>query len=467
MPYQGERASRLGHVDLVRNPVVAQALSRWRPAGQGEGTDPVAASRIVPVDELDGPVLPVDRTLTVDGSCSELAVSDDHPTVKVGFLRVAATLLDLTRYDAARTGRFVDPAALASAQRQSSFDAALPGVRLVAPGSTGVDTWRDELDGFLATTRVDEAAGTTLEDALFLLYGRDGEPADTLPLDLCPGCGETFPAGREIPVPRDGGACPACGTVVLPADVLRTHLEYDQVGSSTAGLIRVMNVAERLTTVAYLHLLRDDPALDGTLFVTDGPLAMFGPTKVLARHYARFLSDLARHRQARGMYGPLLVGVEKTGAFAEHARAVRERIEPGSVMTLPLEAITALLGRPFHNDYGRNYLYGRRFVHRTGDGTVLTLTVPAVPGVHPYAEDGSGEDLAAYPTLRSVCTALDGLTTSRHEDAIVPVVMAHGAASLPAGVGHSVLRTLAQTTVPGLQVSTGRPGWSEQRFGRR
>jgi hypothetical protein len=149
---------------------------------------------------------------------------------------------------------------------------------------------------------------------------------------------------------------------------------------------------------------------------------------------------------AKNVTAPLLVGVEKTGRFVEHSELIRDLIPIGNVMRLTTEYINRITGRPEGNQYGTDEFYGRRFIYRTTSGDPLVITVPPRPGVLPYEGDGA-EDWDSYPTLRPICEVLDSVRTRLYPNAVIPVALAHNSAALPLGVGHSVLRALAQKGV--------------------
>jgi hypothetical protein len=156
--------------------------------------------------------------------------------------------------------------------------------------------------------------------------------------------------------------------------------------------------------------------------------------------------------EGKGLIAPLLVGVEKSGRFVEHAELIRELIPENHVMRLTRDYINRITGRPAGNQYGTDEFYGRRFIYRTTTGDPLVITVPPKPGVLPYEGMGA-EDFDSYPSLRTVCEVLDTVRTRLYPNAVIPVALAHSAAALPLGVGQSVLRAMAQKGV-GLPVDT-------------
>lgn len=412
-------------------------------------------SRCRPAEDLENAEISqtVRFAITVDGSDSEVEATREHPTVKVGYLRVAASCIDIDKLHQAGAGDFVDPHLLRLSHQHAAFDRALPGSGLVIPGLTGVNTWRQELDRFLHETKFDQASEQTLADMVLALHGSPSTPASTVPLRRCPSCGAKGapPSGVLIEVPKDGTNCPACAQSVYLGDVLRTEEEYMAEGSNRSSLTRLMLVAERLTSLGYMQLLYEDPhsydVLGKTLFITDGPLGLYGTVAPLKRRFQDYLAEFAKECAANNLpAAPLVVGVEKSGTFVEHAKLISHLIEPGHVMLLTTEYINRITGRPASNPYGSDEFYGRRFIYRCKSGGIIVFTVPPKPGVTPYG-DPDGEVWSSYPTLRPVCEVLDHVQTRLYENAVIPVALAHSAASLPLGVGQSVLRALVQQSL--------------------
>jgi len=454
MPYPNERAPRLGHVPTVSNKAVQEAFARWevaqaRPDDESRITDLCADVSTLPTRTQSGDVR---FSITVDGSETEVEATREHPTVKVGYIRVAGSLLEIDKLNEAAKGPFVDPRMVSDAHQAASFDAALPGSGLVQPGYSGKDTWRREADHFLQNTRFDEESSRTLADALLTLHGAPGQAAAGISLRTCPSQSHAdYPADARPLVGKAGGQCTDCGAVLYLADVLRTHEEYNPESSNQLAITRTMNIAERLMTLSYLDLFysaagRPLDTFRNTIFVTDGPLALFGGLAPLKRRFHDYLQQLFTWSDAQGVDLPLMVGVEKTGRFVEHAELIADLIPEGHVMKLTTAYINRMTGRPDGNQYGTDEFYGRRFIYRTTAGDPLVITVPPKAGVLPY-EGPASEDFASYPTLRTICEVLDGVRTRLYPNAVIPVALAHSSAALPLGVGQSVLRALAQKGV--------------------
>jgi hypothetical protein len=453
VPYSNEKASRLGHVPTVSNNAVQAAFARWEVAQAKPEDGERVTSLSVPVASL--PTLTsasdIKFAITVDGSDSEVEVTRQHPTIKVGYLRIAGSFLDLDKIAAAGEGPFVNPVQIRGAHSEAAFDAALPGSGLIRPGLNGRDTWRQEIDHFLRNTRFDQDSDSTLADALLAMHGTPGTPAKDVPIRTCPSCAYKFAPGAEPRVSSSGGTCTECTQSLYLADVLRTHDEYSPEGSNQTALTRIMLVAERLMTLSYFEhfytqVEAPEEVLRRTIFITDGPLALFGVVAPLKRRLQAYNDALNVWGESKGIAAPLLVGIEKSGRFVEHAELIADLIPRGSVMRLTTDYINRITGRPEGHQYGRDEFYGRRFIFRTTAGDPLVITVPPKAGVLPY-EGAASEDFESYPTLRVVCEVLDEVRTRLYPNAVIPVALAHNSASLPLGVGHSVLRAMAQKKI--------------------
>jgi hypothetical protein len=454
MPYSNETAPRLGHVPVVNNQAIQEAFSRWEVVQARPDDDHGIKSLCKPLSDLVeiSEASDVCFAITVDGSDSEVEATREHPTVKVGFIRVAGSFVDLDKLASSGEGAFVNPVELHHSHVESAFDMTLPGSGLVIPGQSGVDTWRQELDRFFGDIRFDDDSPLTLADALLILHGSPDRPASELTLGACPVCrAKDFASDVKLKAGKNGGRCPFCNAVLYISDALRTHEEYVPEGSNQTALTRVMLVAERLMTLSYVqHIYTTAPKPEDvfrqTLFITDGPLGLFGVVAPLKRRFQAYNDSMYRWAETKGIAAPFLVGIEKSGRFVEHAELIADMIPEGNVMMLSTEYINRMTGRAQENVYGRDEFYGRRFIYRTTSGDPLVITVPPRSGVLPY-EGAGAEDFSSYPTLRTVCEVLDSVRTRLYANAVIPVALAHSSASLPLGVGHSVLRAMAQKGV--------------------
>lgn len=452
MPYRtpsgrAERSRSLGHVPLVESPVIQRKLETFRVFTPSADV-PIDEGLLTPAGDLSQPGPLPTWIMAFDGSPQEVAANETYPSTRLGYIQVAGVLVNIRRMAEEGGMTFVDPAVIRSCIDEALHSIVMPSSNVCRPDALTVrDSWRREVFDVFRDYRVED---TPLLDTFFSLmnYGpRAGAPG-TITVMRCSASPDCL--ARNIPVPRDGVACPQCGETVFPTDALRLHEEVTEYNPNMTALGRLMSVLEHITMLAYMQFLhaRQPRVLGNVAFILDGPLAVFGPqswfhTAILA--YIHFLyTDLA----ARQMRPPVIMGIEKTGQFAEHALAIQDRIPPRTVMRLPdtyiYGRILASRERP-DTRYGLDEYYGRKFFYRSATGQLLTVSL--TPEVDPASLES--QDLAVFPTLPAALGILDQIGTKLYDNAVIPVALAHSYASIPLRTGSRVLTLLTRRILDG------------------
>ncbi|MFJ4860131.1 hypothetical protein [Streptomyces sp. NPDC088748] len=459
MPYDHERASRIGHVQTALSPAIIEAMERWQTPSLEVGDpthikDRITSLESLVMDERPNPTF----AIAFDGSNQEVEARPGYPSVRVGYIQIAGVYVDIFKFLGANNSGLVDSRQLERAQITQTVNSVLPGANVFLNGITGRDSWRAEFDRSFAESEItDFGKAFSLTDALMTIHGKPGAPASSLTLSKCPTCG-----APDQRVTASGGVCaiPECMEKIYPTDVLRGYEEFTEDGENALTLTRAMNIAERLLLISYIDgFYRVEPRmLSQGIFITDGPLAVYGPAAPMKSKFLDYWSQLCLAMDQRDFAPPLLVGIEKSGRFVDHARVIDRHIPNGHVMMLDTPYVNRYVTnqKPDHY-YGKDEFYGRRFIYKTSTGESLVVTVPRVPGGHPYEKpriDSSGdfiqvpsEQYQFYPTLRATLETLDLMQTHLYPNAVIPVALAHSASSLPLGTGRSVLTLLAQRSL--------------------
>jgi hypothetical protein len=380
--------------------------------------------------------------LAIDGSHVVAEIRDGLPSVRYGFAQAAAAFLDLGVLETQRAERFVDPYEVERAVTTALVTLDLPvSGAYTRPGIDIATSWREAVDQLFRRKKVEvNGLDQTLLELLFLLHGKPGAPAGGVPV-TCP----EQTCGQETQVPTAGGTCSACSKQLFPTDVLRIHEEVADEGSNETALGRLMSVVELLVLVGLTTLLWEKSRkklLPTTLFLVDGPLAMFGtPAKLRGRALDYFQA------MAAGTDGdaPYLCGIEKSGAMVDFARqlARHDIVLPGELMVCDQDIIARVTNSSNAIAYGKETYWGRKFIYRALDGRVVVPTVMP-PTDAPYDENGGKADPASYPTLPAILDVIDRTGSSMYVDGIIPVAAAHGKAAFPIGVGTDVLKLVAK-----------------------
>ncbi|MEV6704286.1 hypothetical protein [Micromonospora wenchangensis] len=444
MPYETvagthELASRLGHSTAVVRAIADQRTFHV-PAEVLRDVEEIR-KRVRHRSDFNSSASSLSSALAVDGSYVVERVRDGLPSVLYGFAQAAAAYLDLSILEKQKAQRFVEPYEIAKAVNTALVTLDLP----VAGAYTreGVDiatSWREAIDQLFRTKKVEvNRLNQTLLELLFLLHGKPGVPASTVPVS-CP----TENCSMDLRVPPAGAACDACGSWLFPTDVLRIHEEVGEEGSNQSALGRLMSVVELLVLVGLATLLWEQSRqelLPTTLFIVDGPLAMYGPPAKLRGRALDYFQAMAATTPG---VGPFVCGIEKSGAMVDYARqlARHDVLAPGDLLVCDEQIIARVTNATNARAYGKETYWGRKFVYRALDGRVVVPTVMPPSGA-PYDANGGQPDPKNYPTFPAIIDVIDRTGSSMYIDGIIPVAAAHGKAAFPIGVGTDVLRLVA------------------------
>jgi hypothetical protein len=392
--------------------------------------------------------------LAIDGSYVVERVRDGLPSVLYGFAQAAAAYIDLGILETQRAERFVDPYEIDRAVNTALVTLDLPVAGAYTREGVDISTsWRESIDQLFRTKKIEvNRLNQTLLDLLFLLHGRPGAPASTVPVN-CP----TENCNKDVPVAVQGAKCDACGIWLFPSDVLRIHEEVGEEGSNQTALGRLMSVVELLVLVGLTTLLWEQSRqelLPTTLFIVDGPLAVYGPPAKLRGRALDFFQAMAATTPGDGLF---VCGIEKSGAMVDYARqlAHHDVLAPGDLLVCDEVVIARVTNATNARAYGKETYWGRKFIYRALDGRVVVPTVMPPAGA-PYDANGGQPDPKDYPTLSAILDVIDRTGSSMYIDGIIPVAAAHGKAAFPIGVGTDVLRLVATKRL-GLDHVAGSP----------
>jgi hypothetical protein len=444
MPYltrtgRSEAARSTSHVPVADNVLIKEKLDSYRLYMPKAGGD-IDHELILSAEALERVPGSVRWAMSFDGSQQEVAVREEYPSTRVGYIQVAGVLVHLEEMLKEGQHDLVDPSRVRDAISSSLYSLVLPGSNVCRRGMTSVqESWRAEVFEVFRDYRIE---GTPLLDVFWLLAQRsDKWSSGGIVLAHCPrpDCTAT-----GLGVLKNGSFCPSCRIALYPTDALRIHEEVDEESSNLTALGRLMMCLEHITVAAYISFLhqREAGLLSTVAFLVDGPLALFGPQAWLHGAIEKYLQELNLAVRPLGLPGILLFGIEKSGQFVEHLHGIGAALEPRHVMMLPDSYIFdhILTSRPLPGrTYGKDTYYGQKFFYKTAQGHLLVLTVPKETVNGPAAVRPE-----SYPTLPTVLALLDEIGTALYQDAVIPVALAHSFASIPLRTGSKVLTLLAR-----------------------
>lgn len=445
MPFENERAGYAPLRRILQSEKVRRLQARFRLV------DPAAipSDAIQPMTEQlhhDGICRP-DFILAIDGGCLPAEVETGYPGAEIGYITVAAVLILLEKLRNVAASDIIDPVQHRRTQRRSSIETPLPGRGVILDGeATPEASMRRTLFDEMAAYRVFDDSETLLDTYEVLMNSSE--------------YGQTVwcPCERREPYRRDMGRYPCdrpgCGTVLYSTDAMRLHELFSPHESCRKLYGHVMTTLERLWLV---HVLRAFErrgngwlkVLGRMAFVVDGPLAFYGTPAWLSTPVRGELTRINEAQRRLTNQDLMIIGIEKTGAFANHFEMLDVRGDDGeprfpneSFLPLTDEYIRRhIVPSVERRQYGRNTYFGRKVLYKSALGHRLVVNVACFSEEQ---RDLSTANIEQFPRFADAMTLLDEVSSNMYPNSVSPLIAAHAEASIPLNLGKQILEDIAR-----------------------
>jgi hypothetical protein len=426
MPYMkgdrlpAERASRLGHLEVLKSELVNKLVDQFEANGLATATDcscwesvPSGGKPLTLVFGIDGSMQPID--------------SDLPPYKRLAFIKTA--LLRLDQYALSKIDRdSPHPLALKDILADSALYHAtvFPLKHVSIPGLNTYHAIRKVIFDSIKDASLNAEPMETLK---WITYEKWDSKRKELPLFECPHCEQTV---ATLPYDAETGQCPSCKGSLLLTDMLGFHQEMAPDSAPDTIATSYMNIHEVLLLFTGIRYYWENKreVLSECLFVKDGPLSIRAQYSKLVNPIRRFLS----YAKEKG-YGIHIIGQEKTGRFFDYLEGI-VRQAPSGHLFIPGDKYikTEIQCRPETGaPYGKDTNFGAKIFVKLSDFHHSVLNIPTGSYVQdPKISDliGVGRIFATLPTLLS----------SRHEGGLLPIELAHGIASLSTYPSAQILK---------------------------
>lgn len=452
MPYEGEFAQHQSIRRLTQSEKVKQLLGGYRVSELTSSADHL--NELTQVD-LDSTGWLPEWVMAVDGSYLPITIENGFPGAEAAYVTVASVLINVAKIRELDKSRPVNPLEFRKSQEAESIDSALPGCNVITAGQpSAVCSMRKALFSTFEDKRVFTECESLLEtyEALLEYKPRDNKE------ECCPFGEDCMDSHKQFVRGKGHYVC-SCDyhRELYSTDALRIQEGMNPAGSNGAMYQEIMQVWERIWIVHFLRALEAKgwlSSLRRMAIVLDGPLAIFGHPAWLSQAIYKELCRLNQKiRQATSGQDLLLIGIEKTGAFAQHFNMLDMNLNgSGDKLRSPF---TALLSDNYikkyivFNDsdrlYGRQAYFGRKLFHKTPSGALVTANLPFLEEDHRAT---TRTEISQYPRLQDAIAVLNELVSSRYQNAVTPLVQAHAEAAIPLNLGKQVLENLARSDLP-------------------
>lgn len=439
-PFEG--ASKASHHHIINDPELQVLMARiYKPPRADD----------IPLTDLTVDFEPLQENLVeaivaVDGGYTEAVLEKDFPSRSVHFLQFGALAFkqsDLARLD---TAAFIAPEDMAKLKSIHRLKLALPtrNIRFNDENTLKASVLKSIFE-FFTKNKLEEEQSLidTLAWFIFRRYklGQKTEEDKHWHLASNP----LSPNGNGVVLSEQDMdrnftfPCPETGGRIYLTDIFRLHEVIDEETGAAGILGYLVNVIEHLVIIHLVRqLLRHQPQmLRKVLFIKDGPTGFFGQTARLhepMRDLVNWLLD---------KHNVLLTGLEKSGAFVDHAQEIQKLLAPGKVLILSDDYIYRYIlpgpGNP-NRPYASTSNYGHKVIFKTRAGQMYVVSMPS-------------RELKKYPTttdlpnLQVILTNVEALHCDMYDSALFPVALVNKLVSLSAHPSQRILQKFASQTI--------------------
>lgn len=431
-----ERASKSSHTNIINDVAVQTFLARCRipPYHEDIKDQDIELHMLESIDEN-----PIKNIITIDGGYTNIFVREDFPSSTVAFFQFGALFFKHKDLMDLKEKPFIDPEDFSKLQNIQRLKLVIPtkGISLNGEPNFVSSVRKAIYEFFISQPEMNGLMGA-LQWLIFEEYDSSIKNV-TWHLATCPHC------QNGVDIQSNGMSadytlpCPHCGGKIYLTDVLRLHEVIDnELGAG--GILGYLTTSIEQLLIVFLirQMLCIKPGLLlQTLFVKDGPLAFFGPTANLHKPMRKLITFLHRN------HAVYLVGLEKSGAFVEHAEQVSQKMLPKQMLLLNNHYIYKYIIPGSENDsvpYASSSYYGHKVIFKSKYNNVYVATMPNVEAkVLPQLQD--------YININVVLNNITALKCDLYYNSLVPIVLANKLVSLADHPSSDLLKTFAQEKI--------------------
>lgn len=437
-PKPFERASRAQHHHIINDTAVQSLIKRcWLPKpAEKPAFEAIRVQQEVVASD------PVEYVIAVDGGYTETPVRAEFPSASIAFFQFGALLFlkeQLQRLDAQP---FIDPTDMARLKNLERLKLAMPvkNVR-IKDASTLTASIRWSIYDFFVSQKIENRS---LIDSLAWVIFRRFKPTRSLDdkiwhLAQNPYTGESIDLSESSLRTDYTFECPKTRKPIYLTDVFRLHEVIDEERGAGGILGYLTNTVEHLLIAHLIRqlLIQQPELLRHVFFIKDGPLGFFGQTANLHKPF-RELADVLFER-----HNFLAAGLEKSGAFVEHAREIAASLPNGSVLVLNNDYIYKYIlpgSADPNRPYGSTTNYGQKIIFKSKSAQMHVVSLPArTISATPKVED--------IPNFHLLLKNIEILRCDMYDSALIPVALVNSLVSLSDHPSAQILKQFAAAAV--------------------
>lgn len=431
-----ERASKLGHLEVIQSPLVQQLCKNFNDIDVSEHTDSVSYWETLPSDGTELKIV-----FSTDGS-PQIIENPSPPFKAIAFVKSA--LLRVDQHAVSKIDKDTpNPFALRDLMKEAALyhSTAFPLRNVFIEGKSTSDAVREIIFESVKDKGLnDSLEGAMMETLKWIAFEKWlDKPIAELPKFGCPHCG---PATKKdeatLPFDEEKGNCPACGKEIFITDMFGLHQTMTDDFAPNQIALDYMAVSETLMIFTPIRFYWENKKalLKNCLFIKDGPLSLRATLAKLSAPIRRFF-DFAK---SQGIEIAML-GQEKSGQFFDHLQLIGNAAPVNSCFIPDNDYIQEQIKH--HNTsavYGADTNYGAKLFVKLNDYHKMVINIPTGKRGE-FVTEPSQSHLINF---KNIIATLPKILSNRFEGALLPIELANNIASLSTYPSAKALELFAE-----------------------
>jgi hypothetical protein len=366
---------------------------------------------------------PINNIVAIDGGYTEISVKKSYPSATLSFFQFGALFFKLTDLEELAVKPFISPDDMTKLKNLERIKLVLPTKNISVKNlNTLTLSVRTTIFDFFRKKDADKNTYIeTLEWFIFQLYE---DKLDCYNLSECPSCKKKSIELKRSEMKDFSFQCGSCNQIIFLTDVFRLHEAIDDELGAGGILGYVTVLIEQILLIHTLRIiLKIQPGLlNNMFFIKDGPLAFFGQTANMHKPMRNLNNYLLKKHNL------FLAGLEKSGAFVEHAKNISPLLHPNKYLILNNDYIYTFIlpGDPkTAGPYAETSYYGSKIIFKSKDERIYVITLPTESSkvvMKPLKENFKNIDIILHNIEKLKCDMYD--------DALFPIALANKLVSL-------------------------------------
>jgi hypothetical protein len=435
-----ERGSRISHSYIINDDEVKEYLNNCSIPTEAEDVE-LDVSLVLDIKYPESNE--IEFIVASDGEKTTIPVKRTFPSSLITFFQFGSLLIKSSDLDEMEKKPFVSPSDIKKLKNIKREKLVIPTKNVTLKKGDDLRTSvRKAIQSFF---KKNHSGSSSMLDTLywfiFEMYDQ-GNEKKVYKLSQCPHCGT-----NDIDLERNkmnssdfSWECThnLCKKEIFITDVFRL---FEKADNDTGAEGMVTYTTSLIESFLLVHTIKslleiEDGLINRFLFIKDGPLSFAGETANMHKPMQAMINYLWNKNQIN------IVGVENSGPFVDHAKQIKQKLNPGQVLLLNNEHIYSYIlpGNPSESTYASTSYYSGKFIYKSIDGRLYVLTIPVENHITYY----NRPRLDDLRNIEKILPTIDKLKCDIYENAIIPVAVANKLISLANHPSSNILERFAR-----------------------